>query len=105
MVPVHWLVARTRTAGCLYGDPHRLRPACPQDGHPADVPGLLADADDVAPVDVVDNDRVDACPGHQRVQHLRGQVNGVQGRQPPASLPDGAADGVDDHCITHLGSF
>ncbi len=75
------------------------RPAGGQRDVPADVPGLLPDLGDAAPLEVLDLARVDAVPLDEAVQHLGGNVVAANMRERPVLLPDRAPNGVDDQRI------
>ena len=71
----------------------------------ADVEGLLADLAHAAGDDLADRGGIDARPLDGRLLHGGEQVGGVDGGQPAVALPDGGADGFDDHDIRHAGNL
>ena len=91
---------------------HR-RAALPVDGRPADrhrpaggerdvapdVPGLLLDLRDAAPLEVFDLARVDPVPLDETVHNLGRDVVPADVRERAVLLPDRAPNGVDDQCV------
>ena len=71
----------------------------------ADVEGLLADLAHAAGDDLAD--AAGSMPGalDGRLLHGGEQVGGVDGGEPAVALPDGRADGFDDHDIRHAGNL
>ena len=72
-----------------------------QPGGAADVEGLLAHLAHAAGDDLAHLGRVDPRPLHDRLLDGGEQVGGVDGGEAPVALPDGGADGFDDHDIRH----
>ena len=80
---------------------HRLRPACDERRHPADVPPLLADLRDAAHLHILDLGRVEVVPRNEAVQHLAGELVGANLGERPVSLADRGANRVDDQRARH----
>ena len=84
---------------------HREREPGAEPRGATDVEGLLADLAHAAGDDLADGGRIDARPLDGRLLHGGEQVGGVDGGQPAVALPDGGADGFDDHDIRHAGNL
>ena len=82
-----------------------LRPAGGEHGVAGDVDALLADLHHAAHDDVVDERRVDAGAVDERLQRLRGEVDGVPVLELAVALPERCADGFDDHGGGHPASL
>ncbi len=67
---------------------NRLRPAGGQQRGARDVEGLLTGLHDASPDHVVDDLRVDAGLLDESVEHLSGQVGGVDAGQPAVAFAD-----------------
>ena len=77
--------------------PHtRDRPAGGERDVAADVPGLLADLGDAAPLQVLDLAGVDLVPRDQAVHDLRRELVAADMRKRAVLAADRAANGVDD---------
>ena len=72
------------------GADHRVGEPGGERGVPADVDGLVADLHDATHDDVVDDRRVEVVASDQRLQRVRGEVDGM----PVLELPVPAAEGV-----------
>jgi hypothetical protein len=77
------------------------REAGDERGVAGDVEALLARLVDAAEDDVLDLDRIDPGPRHDRAQDLRGEVVRAHGGQLPVPAPDGRAHGLDDDDVPH----
>ncbi len=80
---------------------HGLRPPGGQQGSAADVHRLLAGLHDATPDHVVDEAGINAGLLDQSVEHLRGQVGGVDAGQASVALSDGRTNRLDDDCFSH----
>jgi hypothetical protein len=83
------------------GAGHRLRPPGGQHGVAGDVPRLLADLRHTAPDHVLHVVRIEAGPPGQLAQHVGGQIDRMDPRQPAVAPAHRGPDRADDHRITH----
>ena len=78
-----------------------LGPASRKHRGAGDIERLLAGLHDTAPDDVVDDPWVDACALGKAVEHLCGQLAGVNTRQSAVALADRRPHGLDDDGFSH----
>ena len=91
-------------------DPHCRSTVVPgtESGKPAarsalrpDVQRLLTHLRDAAHDHVVDHRGVEVVAHHERVEHVRGEVDGVPSGEPAVAPPERGSNGVDDHGVRH----
>ena len=80
-------------------------PAGGQHGVASNVERLLTDLHDAAHDDVVNHGRVEAVALFEGLQHVCCEVDGVLILQLAVALATRGADGIDDHCFSHVVFF
>jgi hypothetical protein len=80
---------------------HRFRPSGGEDRHATNVAGLLADADDVAPVHILDERGIHPRPRNHFVEHHGREFDGMHTRQTAVALAYRCPHGSGDDRISH----